>query len=404
MSANDRPGAPGISWLTGALGDAHRTEGRSNPGRPGPATGGTGGTSVALPAAAPNWQAGRVGVGARRGRGLACGSAGIAPRVTIRRLHAHGASSRCGRLILSDAAGRRGRHPVRLVGPGAPPVGPSIDRSRPARPSTRGPAGRRGSAGRSCPRTARARPRGRSASRRPGARPGRAPPGRCRRPRPSRAGWPRSSAQARPLASSTPRRWLRDRFEPQVAMRSPIPASPAKVSGLAPATIPSRVISARPRVSSPALPLSPKPSSSAAPAAIATTFLSAPHSSTPRMSSLTYRRNRRRASRATIRWASARSRRRDDRRGGQVARHLGGEIRARQGGHPADRDAGRLGDDLAHPQQRVALEALDHGQQVGVGREERGAPPPRSSAGGRTERRRGRDRSRRAGRPGRRSR
>ncbi len=55
------------------------------------------------------------------------------------------------------------------------------------------------------------------------------------------------------------------------------------------------------------MPLSPNPSPSAAPAAIATTFLSAPHSSTPRMSSLTYRRNRRRAIRATTRSASSKS-------------------------------------------------------------------------------------------------
>ena len=64
-------------------------------------------------------------------------------------------------------------------------------------------------------------------------------------------------------------------------MTSPMPARPAKVSGLAPAATPRRVISARPRVMRPALPLSPKPSCSAAPAAMATMFLSAPHSSTP---------------------------------------------------------------------------------------------------------------------------
>ena len=117
-------------------------------------------------------------------------------------------------------------------------------------------------------------------------------------------------------------------------MRSPIPASPAKVSGLAPAAIPSRIISARPRVSSPALPLSPKPRPSAAPAAIATTFLSAPASSTPRMSWFTYSRNRRRARRATIRSASARSVGRHDRRRRQVAGDLGGQVGPGQGGDP----------------------------------------------------------------------
>ena len=115
------------------------------------------------------------------------------------------------------------------------------------------------------------------------------------------------SAHRRPFASSTPSRWLRDSGEPHVAMTSPIPASPANVSGFAPAAIPTRVISARPRVMSPALPLSPKPSSSAAPAAIARTFLSAPHSSTPTRSLLTYSRNRRRPRRAWTRAASASS-------------------------------------------------------------------------------------------------
>jgi len=80
---------------------------------------------------------------------------------------------------------------------------------------------------------------------------------------------------------------LRESPDPQVAITSPTPANPANVSGLAPAAMPTRVISASSRVISPALPLSPNPSVSAAPAAIATMFLSAPHSSTPRMSLLT---------------------------------------------------------------------------------------------------------------------
>ena len=61
---------------------------------------------------------------------------------------------------------------------------------------------------------------------------------------------------------------------------------------------------------------------------------------------------------------------RDDGRGREVARDLGGEVRARQRRDPADRHARRLGDDLAHPQQRPALEALDHRQQVRLGRQE----------------------------------
>ena len=114
----------------------------------------------------------------------------------------------------------------------------------------------------------------------------RAPRRPCRRPRPRRAESASISAHVRPAASSTPRRWLRDSGEQQVAMTSPMPARPAKVSGLAPAATPRRVISARPRVMMPALPLSPKPSRSAAPAAMATMFLSAPHSSTPMTSRL----------------------------------------------------------------------------------------------------------------------
>ena len=145
-----------------------------------------------------------------------------------------------------------------------------------------------------------------------------------------------------------------------------MPASPANVSGFAPAAIPSRVISARPRVISPALPLSPKPSPSAAPAAIATMFLSAPAQldaedvlvdvqpepppSQARHDPLGER---------VVRGG-------DDRRGRQAAGDLGGQVRAGQRGDPADRHAGRLGDDLAHPQQRAALEALDHRQQVGA--------------------------------------
>ncbi len=69
--------------------------------------------------------------------------------------------------------------------------------------------------------------------------------------------------------------------------------------------MPTRVISARPRVNRPAFPLSPNPSASAAPAAMATMFLRAPHNSTPRMSLFMYSLNSRRPRRATIRTARA---------------------------------------------------------------------------------------------------
>src|SRR2546425_1193251 len=86
-----------------------------------------------------------------------------------------------------------------------------------------------------------------------------------------------------PFPSATPRLRLRDRGPVAVRMRSPMPASPAKVSGSAPRATPSRVISASPRVISAARGLWPKPSPSRMPAARATTFFNAPPSSTPTM-------------------------------------------------------------------------------------------------------------------------
>ena len=178
-------------------------------------------------------------------------------------------------------------------------------------------------------------------------------------------------------------------------MTSPIPARPANVSGLAPAAIPSRVISARPRVISPALPLSPKPSPSAAPAAIATMFFSAPHSSTPSRSlvhvepELAAAEPRRRSGRR------ARVLGGDDRRRGQAA----GDLERRGSGRTARRPAARtmppgVGDHLAHPQQRPGLEALDHRQDVrGRARSTRRDPLDRSTgdgADGHGEDRRGR--------------
>src|SRR6266704_1668976 len=100
------------------------------------------------------------------------------------------------------------------------------------------------------------------------------------------AGLPRNSTSAtsRPHPSSTPSWWLRDSGPVAVRIRSPIPASPAKVAGSAPSATPRRVISARPRVISAARVLWPRPSPSRIPAARAITFLSAPPSSTPRTS------------------------------------------------------------------------------------------------------------------------
>src|SRR5213596_1696745 len=99
-----------------------------------------------------------------------------------------------------------------------------------------------------------------------------------------------ASASAVPCASSTPSDRLRDKGPVAVRMRSPIPARPANVAGSAPSATPSRVISASPRVSSAARVLCPNPSPSRMPAARATTFLSAPPSSTPSTSVCEYTR------------------------------------------------------------------------------------------------------------------
>jgi len=75
-----------------------------------------------------------------------------------------------------------------------------------------------------------------------------------------------------------------------VATRSPIAARPAKVCWLAPRLAPSRAISARPRVISMALVLSPSPMPTAIPTASAITFFTAPPSSQPITSGLVYGR------------------------------------------------------------------------------------------------------------------
>src|SRR5688500_9158217 len=101
----------------------------------------------------------------------------------------------------------------------------------------------------------------------------------------------RISCSERPFPTSTPTARLRLRAPVQVSTRSPIPASPAKVSCRAPNATPSRVVSASPRVMSAARELSPSPSPSAIPVATAITFLTAPATSTPRRSSVVYTRN-----------------------------------------------------------------------------------------------------------------
>ena len=71
------------------------------------------------------------------------------------------------------------------------------------------------------------------------------------------------------------------------ATRSPIPDKPAKVAGSAPRAVPSRVISARPRVMRVERVLMPSPMPSAAPMATAMTFFVAPAISVPTTSAET---------------------------------------------------------------------------------------------------------------------
>ena len=111
----------------------------------------------------------------------------------------------------------------------------------------------------------------------------------------------RISSSVRPLESCTPNWWLRLSGLAHVAMRSPMPASPDRVSGLAPAATLRRAISARPRVMNPALALSPRLSPSHTPAPSAMMFLSDPPNSTPTTSSLVYTRNR---GELTMSWAA----------------------------------------------------------------------------------------------------
>jgi hypothetical protein len=91
----------------------------------------------------------------------------------------------------------------------------------------------------------------------------------------------------------------------------------------------SRVISARPRVSSAAAVFDPYPRPSTMPAAIAITFLSAPASSTPTTSVLEYARKA--GSRPALHVLGDRELRRGHDHGRRLALHdLGGEGRARE--------------------------------------------------------------------------
>ena len=166
-------------------------------------------------------------------------------------------------------------------------------------------------------------------------------------------------------------------------MTSPIPASPANVSGFAPAAIPSLVISARPRVIRPALPLSPKPSPSAAPAAIATMFFRAPHSSTPSRSLVDVQPELAAPDPLAIRSASFGSSAATTADAGRpraisTARFGPDSAATRRGEIPPGVD-----DHLAHPEQRARLEALDDRQDVRGGARSMAPSAPRSTGVGR---------------------
>ena len=135
-------------------------------------------------------------------------------------------------------------------------------------------------------RAARGRPPRRSACRCRDARPARAPRALRARLRRRDRGRPGSPAASCPRASARPTRRLRDRSPVQVSTRSPSPASPISVSRVPPMRReqPARLgQAARDRARRARCGRSPSPS--LAPAAIASTFLTAPPTSTPAMSS-----------------------------------------------------------------------------------------------------------------------
>src|SRR5262249_3514191 len=125
-------------------------------------------------------------------------------------------------------------------------------------------------------------------------------PTRCERSRSTGAvvspstTWPicaLASSAVAPREISSPARRFRPVGCQHVTTRSPMPASPANVSGSAPSASPSRALPTRPRVISAAFALSPSSRPSTAPAESAITFFAAAQISTPIRSLLTYTRN-----------------------------------------------------------------------------------------------------------------
>ena len=155
-----------------------------------------------------------------------------------------------------------------------------------------------------------------------------------------------------PWPSFSPKVRLRDSGEEQVATRSPSPARPIRVSGLAPSAIASRAVSASPRVITDAVVLSPKPSPTAMPTArrddvlVGAAELAADarrcwcRAGTPAS-----------GTRSCSRLRDVLVGARDHRRGRLALGDLVGQVGPADHGDPLGAGAGDLGDDLAHPLQ-----------------------------------------------------
>ncbi len=134
-----------------------------------------------------------------------------------------------------------------------------------------------------------------------------------------------------------------------MATRSPTPANPASVAGVAPSAIPNRITSARPRVMMAATVFSPSPTPTAIPAGQRDDVLAGPaHLGTdhigvgvgPEVSG---------GQGALQGYRAAGVAARDDGGRGLLVSDLAGQVRPGHHRHPGRIGAGHLDDDLAHP-------------------------------------------------------
>ena len=172
-----------------------------------------------------------------------------------------------------------------------------------------------------------------------------------------------ASSRVAPSPSCSPKVWLRDKGDEQVATRSPSPASPANVVGSAPRRMPRRVVSARPRVMIVAFVLSPMPMPGGHAVSEGDDVLDRAAELTADDVGVRVRAEVRGGDglldvdRPAVVDAG------DDRGRGLLFGDLAGEVRARQ-----DRDARLagtrdLGDDLGHALGRAELDALHEAQE-----------------------------------------